>query len=408
LAVADRTRKNWAGNYCYSARELHTPNSPADVQQLVRRVDRLKALGARHSFNGIADTDSDQVSLSAFDTMLLDSAAGTVRVGAGVTYGHLAPYLDREGFALHNLASLPHISVAGACATGTHGSGSLNGNLSTAVVGMEMVTAAGDVVKPSLEGAAVGLGALGVVTELTLRVQPRFDLAQAVYERLPLAVLERHLNEIFALGYSVSLFTDWQGGLAAQMWVKRRGGNFEPELFGAKAASEKLHPLPGYPAESCTEQLGISGPWHERLPHFRLDHTPSGGDELQTEYFVPLDAAYQAIRAVEVLRDRITPLLFVSELRTIAADTLWMSPCYKRDSLAIHFTWKPEGEAVRALLPLIEAQLAPFGARPHWAKLYAMNPGSRYERLGDFRDLANQYDPAGKFRNQYLNRNVFA
>jgi xylitol oxidase len=406
--VTDSIRTNWAGNYRYNARKLHVPGSISDLQELVRGCEGLKALGARHSFNGIADSDLDQVSLEAFNGMLLDAAAGTVRVGAGVTYGHLAPYLDREGFALHNLASLPHISVAGACTTGTHGSGSGNGNLSTAVAALQMVTASGDIVKPSLDGATVGLGALGVVTEVTLRVEPRFDVAQTVYEGLSFAVLERHLEEIFSLGYSVSLFTDWQEGRAAQMWVKRRGTAFEPELFGAKAASEKLHPLPGFSAESCTEQLGEAGHWHERLPHFRMDHTPSGGDELQTEYFVPFEAAYRAILAVEVLRDRISPLLFVSELRTIDADSLWMSPCYKRASLAIHFTWKPEWEAVRVLLPLIEAQLAPFGARPHWAKLFAMRPGPLYERLEDFWELANQYDPAGKFRNRYLAANVFA
>jgi xylitol oxidase len=407
LAVTDRMRTNWAGNYRYRALQLHTPGSLSDLQELVRRCDGLKALGARHSFNGIADSDLDQVSLSAFDEMLLDATARTVRVGAGVTYGQLAPYLDRQGFALHNLASLPHISVVGACSTGTHGSGSRIGNLSTAVAALEMVTASGGIVNPPIEGAAVGLGALGVVTEVTLRVEPRFDVAQTVYEGLSFAVLERHLEDVFSLGYSVSLFTDWQDGRAAQMWVKRRGGTFEPELFGAKAASEKLHPLPGFPAESCTEQLGEPGPWHERLPHFRMDHTPSGGDELQTEYFVPLDAGYEAIRAVEALRDHITPLLFVSELRTIHADSLWMSPCYKRPSLAIHFTWKPGWEAVRKVMPLIEAQLAAFHARPHWAKLFAMTPGRLYERLEDFRELANHYDPAGKFRNRYLNTKLF-
>jgi len=398
---------NWAGNYRYQAERLHVLASVAEVQEVVRSCKRLKALGARHSFNGIADTEYDQISLSAFDEMSLDAAKETVRVGAGVTYGRLATYLDGEGFAVHNLASLPHISVAGACSTATHGSGSRNGNLSTAVAAIEMVTASGEIENPAPEAAAVGLGALGVITALTLKVQPRFEVAQTVYEGLPFAVLESHLEEIFSLGYSVSLFTDWQNGRAAQMWVKKLDSQFEPELFGATAATEKLHPLPGYAAESCTEQMGIPGPWYERLPHFRMDHTPSGGDELQTEYFVPLDEAYRAIRAVETLRERITPLLFVSELRTIAADDLWMSPCYRRPSLAIHFTWKPEWEAVRKLLPSIEEQLAPFDARPHWAKLFTMQPGKLYKRLGDFQELARSLDPQGKFRNEYLNANLF-
>ena len=405
-AVNERNRTNWAGNYRYRAERLHEPRSLAEVQNVVRGCRRVKALGARHSFNSIADTDSDQISLSTFDEMRLDPAARTVRVGAGVSYGHLAPFLDREGFAVHNMASLPHISVVGACATGTHGSGSRNGNLSTAVTGIEMVTASGEIVNPLVPGAAVGLGALGVVTSVTLRVEPRFEVAQTVYEGLSFAVLEKHLEEIFTLGYSVSLFTDWQNGRAAQMWVKRRRAAFEPELFGAKAATRKLHPLPGYPADNCTEQFGQLGPWYERLPHFRMDHTPSSGDELQTEYFVPLDAAYQAIRAVEALRDHITPLLFISELRTIEADGLWMSPCYERASLAIHFTWKPDWDAVCAVLPMIEAQLAPFGARPHWAKLFTMTPGPLYERLADFLDLTQSYDPTGKFSNDYLNRFV--
>jgi xylitol oxidase len=400
--VSDEIRTNWAGNYRYQASKLYVPRTIGELQEAVRNSGRVKALGARHSFNAIADSEEAQVSLSAFDTMQLDPMSGTVRVGAGVTYGQLAPYLDREGFAVHNLASLPHISVVGACATGTHGSGNKNGNLSTAVASIEMVSATGDLLSPPVESATVALGALGVVTHITLRVESRFEVAQTVYEGLPFAMLEKHLEEVFSSGYSVSLFTDWQNGRAAQMWVKRRGDLFEPELFGAKAATEKLHPLPGHPSESCTEQLGVAGPWHERLPHFRMDHTPSSGDELQTEYFVPLDAAYSAIRAVELLRDHITPLLFVSELRTIAGDDLWMSACYQRPSLAIHFTWKPQWAAVREVLPLIEAQLAPFGARPHWAKLFTMIPGPLYERLTDFQELMRAYDPSGKFQNPYL------
>jgi xylitol oxidase len=318
----------------------------------------------------------------------------------------LAEYLDGEGFALHNLASLPHISVGGACATATHGSGSGNGNLATAATGIELVTASGNVVKPEVENAAVGLGALGVVTHLTLRVEPRYQMAQMVYEGLAFAVLQVHLENVFALGYSVSLFTDWQKGRAAQMWVKRRDHSFEPDLFGARAAKENLHPLPGHPAESCTEQQGLAGPWHLRLPHFRMDHTPSSGEELQSEYFVPIEAGYRAIRAVEALRDQITPLLLVSELRTVAEDDLWMSPCYKRASLAIHFTWKPMWEQVRLVLPMIEAQLAPFDPRPHWAKLFTMKPAASYERLADFQELVHGLDPDGKFQNDYLVRNV--
>jgi xylitol oxidase len=409
--MLQESRKNWSGNYTYAAERLQRPQSLSDVQDLVRSGGRLKALGARHSFNGIADTRGDQISLENFKEMKLDSGSGTVKMGAGVRYGELAAYLDQEGHALHNMASLPHISVAGACATGTHGSGSGNGNLSTAVCALEMVTGNAEVVSLSrkqdgekFSGAVIALGALGVVTSVTLDVEPTFDVAQAVYLDLPFSALERNLEEIFATGYSVSLFTEWQGSRATQTWVKKRGADlsFEPELFGAKLAAEKLHPIAGYAAESCTEQLGVPGPWQERLPHFRMDHTPSSGDELQSEFFVPRESGYQAISAVEQLRDRITPLLFVSEFRTIAADQLWMSPCYRRPSLAIHFTWKPEWAAVKELLPEIEERLAPFQARPHWAKLFTKYPAALYPKLAEFAALMQQYDPAGKFRNDYL------
>jgi alditol oxidase len=415
-------RKNWSGNYQYSTDRLHLPKSTEEVQKIVKSCKELKALGTRHSFNGIADTTGDQISLKNFDEMKLDHRSRTVTVGAGVPYGRLAPYLDSNGYALHNLASLPHISVAGACATATHGSGSKNGNLSTAVSAMEFVTADGEVATLSRErdgdrfhGAVVSLGGFGVVTKLTLDVQPTFQVKQAVYENLSLGQLETHLDEIFASGYSVSLFTDWQNHRATQVWIKRRvekgsDPSFKPEFFGAKLATRKLHPLAGHSAENCTEQEGIPGPWYERLPHFRMNFTPSSGEELQSEFFVPRDKAYRAILAVEKLRDQITPHLFISEFRTIEADNLWMSPCYKRSAMAIHFTWKPEWPAVRSVLPAIEEQLAPFGARPHWAKLFTMSPSrlqSLYEKLPDYQAVLKHYDPSGKFRNAYLSRNIY-
>lgn len=398
----DAVRKNWAGNYEFRASRVHVPQSVAEVQEIVRDASHLKATGTRHSFNAIADTAGEQVSLEHFTQISLDSKSRTVAVGAGITYGRLSAYLYRNGFALHNLASLPHISVAGACATATHGSGNKNGNLSTAVSGMEMVTADGDIVQLA-RGLAVHLGALGVVTELTLDVQPAFEMRQVVYENLPFEQLEGHLDEIFASGYSVSLFTDWQNRRATQVWVKDRAdAEFPDEFFGAKRASRNLHPLPGFSAEHCTEQMGVPGPGCERLPHFRMNFTPSGGDELQSEYFVARNDGYQAILAVEELRDRITPHLFITELRTIGADDLWMSTCYQRPSLSIHFTWRPEWEAVRNLLPAIEQKLEPFDARPHWAKLFIMSPSHLYPKLPAFKELCNAFDPDGKFRNEYL------
>jgi xylitol oxidase len=313
--------------------------------------------------------------------------------------------------------------VAGAIATATHGSGVHNGNLATAVSGLEIVTADGGTLKLSrdkdgerFKAAVVGLGSLGVVTRVMLDVQPTYQVAQSVYENLSLDHLKTHLDEIFSSGYSVSVFTDWQNHEGTQVWIKRRlapgdKNEWTPEFFGAKLATQKLHPLAGHDAESCTEQQGIPGPWYERLPHFRMNFTPSSGRELQTEYLIPRSRGYEAILAVETLRDRITPHLFITELRTIAADDLWMSTAYRRDSLAIHFTWKPEWPEVSQVLPLIEKQLEPFDARPHWGKLFTTAPSqlqSRYVRLAEFETMLKRLDPKGKFRNDFINNNLYS
>lgn len=415
-------RTNWAGNYTFHTNNLHQPATLEEVQQVVKSCTKLRALGARHSFNGIADSTENQISLKQLNQIDLDTKSKTVTVGAGVTYGQLAPYIDSGGFAVHNLASLPHVSVVGACATATHGSGSNNGNLSTAVSAIEFVAADGSIhhLSRAKDGdqflaAAVNLGALGIITRITLDVQPTFQVAQSVYENLSISQLEHHLDEIFLSGYSVSLFTDWQNHRITQVWIKRRldpgtPTTFAPEFFGAKLATKKLHPLAGHSAENCTDQQGIPGPWYERLPHFKMNFTPSSGAELQTEYFVPRDHAYQAILAVEQLRDHITPHLFITELRTIAADNLWMSMAYQRPSMAIHFTWKPEWPDVQKVLPRIEEKLATFNARPHWAKLFTTPPATlhhHYPKMPAYQALLKQYDPQGKFRNQFINTNIF-
>src|SRR5882724_6327557 len=414
---------NWAGNIGYSTERLESSASLEEVRAFVKRQNRMKVLGTRHCFNTITDSRDYLLSLKPMEDVVVDSAARTVTVGAGLTYGKLSPILHDKGFALHNLASLPHISVAGACSTGTHGSGEKNGNLATAVAALEFVTAAGQVVKlfrakdgADFRGAVVGLGAIGVITNITLDVQPTFLMRQYVYENLPLRQMADNFDAIEASAYSVSLFTDWQEQRVNEVWLKsrmERGQAFDakPEFYGAKLATKNLHPIAELSAENCTEQMGVPGPWYERLPHFRMGFTPSAGKELQSEYFVPREHAVEAILAVERLRDQIGPHLLISEIRAIAADDLLMSPCYKQASVTLHFTWKPDWPAVRALLPVIEKELAPFKARPHWGKLFAMSPAqlrSVYgERLTEFVELANKFDPKGKFRNDFLNKNIF-
>jgi alditol oxidase len=416
--------QNWAGNITYSTDNVFYPTSVQEVQQLVKAHNKIKALGTRHCFNIIADSKDNLLSSRDFNKLVsLDANAKTVTVEGGMKYGELAPILDAKGFALHNLASLPHISVAGAITTATHGSGVKNGNLSTAVTALEIVTASGDVVHLSKDkdgekfyAAVVGLGAIGVITKVTLAIQPTYMMRQYVYENMPLSQLAAHFDEIVSAGYSVSLFHDWQTENINEVWIKSRvddtsNSTSKPAFFGATPAVKNMHPIAALSAENCTEQMGVPGPWYERLPHFKMGFTPSSGKELQAEYFVPHRHAVEAILAIQKMGKAIGPHLFITEVRTIAADNLWMSPCYKQDSVTIHFTWKQETDAVNKLLPLIEKELSLFNAKPHWGKLFTMSSAvldARYEKYADFKKMIKEYDPTGKFRNQFLDRNIYS
>jgi alditol oxidase len=409
--------KNWAGNYAYRARKLHRPSTIGQVQEIIANAPSVRVLGSRHSFNDIADS-SELITLEAMPTdVVVDHGAGTISFNAALKYGELVRTLDEEGVALHNLASLPHISVAGAVATATHGSGETNGNLATAVVGLELVTSGGEIIEisrdePDFDGLVVGLGALGAVTRITLEVEPAYEVRQRVFEGLSWEALFEHFDEIISSGYSVSIFTRWDETID-QVWVKSRVTD-EPEqvendLFGAAAAAVDRHPILGLDAGSCTPQLGRAGPWAERLPHFRMGFTPSSGEELQTEYLCPRRYAVEAIEAVRSLADGIRPILQVSEIRAVAADRLWMSMNYGQDTVGIHFTWKPERDAVEEMLVQLESALAPFGARPHWGKLFnadAATLAPLYERMSDFVRLVERLDPRGAFRNPWLKARV--
>ena len=409
--------KNWAGNYTYRAQKLHRPSTIEQVQEIIANAPGVRVLGSRHSFNDIADS-SELITLEAMPMdVVVDHEADTVSFNAALKYGELVHTLNAEGVALHNLASLPHISVAGAVATATHGSGETNGNLATAVVGLEFVTSGGEIIdasrgEPDFDGLVVGLGALGAVTRITLDVEPAYEVRQRVFEGLSWEALFEHFDEIISCGYSVSIFTRW-GETIDQVWVKSRVTDepeqVESDLFEAAAATVDRHPILGLDASSCTPQLGRAGPWADRLPHFRMGFTPSSGEELQSEYLVPRRYAVEAIEAVRSLADEIRPILQVSEIRAVAADGLWMSMNYGQDTVGIHFTWKPEREAVEDMLVQLETALVPFEARPHWGKLFDANGeaiASLYERMPDFIGLIERLDPRGAFRNSWLEAHV--
>jgi alditol oxidase len=408
---------NWAGTHVFGAATIHRPTTRDEVRQIVARAPRVRVLGSRHSFSAMADS-AELVSLEGLPAdVVVDHAAGTVTCNAGLKYGELATALAAEGVALHNLASLPHISIAGAVATATHGSGNANGNLATAVRGLELVTSTGDVVTAhrgdaDFDGLVVGLGALGAVTRITLAIEPTYEVRQRVFEGLSWEALFESYDAISASGYSVSVFTRW-GETVDQVWVKSRVTDApeqeRAELFGAVAATVDRHPILGLDPVNCTPQLGVPGAWSDRLPHFRMGFTPSKGEEIQSEYHVARPHAAAAIQAVRELADTLRPVLLVCEVRTIAADALWMSPQYGQATVALHFTWTREPEAVAVAVADLEAALAPFEPRPHWGKVFLADAATlapRYERLPDFARLARRLDPRGAFRNDWLAAHV--
>ncbi|MCP2635470.1 FAD-binding protein [Microbacterium sp. HD4P20] len=421
MSVATGTigERNWASNLVYGSERILAPRSIEELADAVRSASRVKALGSRHCFNTIADTDGVHIVTRELPAeVAVDSERRVVRVAAGLRYGDVAPRLDSEGWALANLASLPHISLAGAVATGTHGSGDAVASLAASVAAVELVTADGQTRRfargeADFDGVVVSLGALGVVTALELDIVPTFDIAQTVYERLPLDAVLDDLDAVTGLGYSVSMFHTWRDpAVVDQLWVKRRAdaaGTAPAEVLGSARSAVKRHPLPDVSAASCTDQLGEPGPWFARLPHFKLEFTPSNGDELQSEYLVPRRNAVAAISALRELAPRVAPLLQVCELRTVARDDLWLSPASETDVLGLHFTWKPDQPGVEALLPTIEAALAPLEARPHWGKLFTLEGADQrmpqlYPRWNDFAALRDRLDPRGVFRNDFLAR----
>ncbi|MGW4525282.1 FAD-binding protein [Amycolatopsis sp. NPDC004378] len=410
------SESNWAGNHTYAADAVITPRTLDEVRAAVVAAPHVKALGSRHCFTDIADAPGGVLlDLSALDVPV-EIGDGTVTVSGSARYGDFAAQLHEAGFALPNLASLPHITVAGSVATGTHGSGRRQPGLASAVSAVELVTANGELrtftrAHDEFPGLVVGLGAFGVVTRLTLDLVPTFDVRQDVFDGLPWEAAFEHFDEIENAGYSVSMFTNWVNATIDQVWIKSRVYAFteRSEVFGAVPADGPRHPAhaAGIAAGNCTPQQGVPGPWHERLPHFALAFTPSVGDELQSEYFVPYRDAVAALKAVREIGDVLAPVLLVSEIRAIAGDRLWLSPCHGGDRVALHFTWQPRQAEVEAVLPVLEERLAPFGARPHWGKLFHTAAG-HYPRQDDFGALAGKLDPAGKFRNPFLTRHVFS
>ena len=414
------TERNWAGNLTYRASTIAHPETVHELGALLGQGGPVRFLGSRHCFNDIADTDGVLIALDRLPTVFEVNANRTaVKVAGAARYGDIAPLLEAEGLALANLASLPHISIAGAVATGTHGSGDAIGSLASAVRGLTILTPAGETRTlergdADFDGAVVSLGALGAVLDVTLDVEPTYEVAQHVFERPDWDAVLADFDDVTSIGTSVSLFSTWERtDFVDQIWVKQRQPEAREaareslfEKLGAVPAVSKRHPILGVDPVACTEQLGVAGPWFERLAHFKLEFTPSAGAEIQSEYLVPRADAVAAIQAVRTLAGQIAPLLLVNEIRTVRADDLWLSSSHGTDAVGLHFTWKPDEAAVRALLPTIEAAL-PETARPHWGKVFTLDGAetrSRYSRWDDFAALAARFDPERRLVNPYLER----
>lgn len=404
---------NWSGTVTFQDSSFAEPASISELQEIISVSPKVRARGSAHCFNDIADTTAVAISLQKLSGQIeINKESQTVRVPAGMKYGELAVALHERGWAIHNMASLPHISVAGAVATATHGSGVGNGNLATAVRSLEIVLPDGSLKRISkgeanFEGYVVGLGLTGVVLNLDLVIEPTFNVAQTVYRGMSRESYAANLDQIMSLAYSVSYFTTWAAAGGGEVWAKFKTGTTAPsELFEAYPATSNRHPLPGLNPEPCTEQMAVSGPWHLRLPHFKMEFTPSAGDEIQSEFFVARKDAPAAITALETIAPQINEILWVTEIRAIAADDLWMSPHYQRDSIGIHFTWK-KVDAVYEMVKVVEATLAPFGYRPHLGKVFSASPeyfASVMPKIEDFKKFATEIDPTNKFGNDFTNR----
>jgi len=405
--------QNWSKNIDFNDRQYFQPETLAELQEIVRTHPKIRARGSAHSFNEIANTSSYSINLLKMPKVIeVNSDSKSVKVSAGLTYGELAPELQKQGWALNNLASLPHISIAGSVSTGTHGSGMKNQNLANQVLSLDIVTAEGELrqidrANPAFNALVVGLGLGGIVYQYELKIEPTYQVRQVIYPEIPLDILQRNFEQIMGTAYSVSYFTDWSSAQVGNLWCKFRDSEVIPDSVGGSAkADKKFHPIPSVDPVACTDQLGIPGEWHQRIPHFKLEFTPSVGEEIQSEFFVDRKDAPAAIQAVSELGLEITPLLWITELRTFAADQLWLSGAFERDVLAIHFTWK-KVDAIYPVIEKVEAALRPFNYRPHWGKVFTADATylkSVYPKMSEFKALAEALDPTSKFENSFTRR----
>jgi xylitol oxidase len=409
--------KNWAGNLTFSAKEFIEIDNISKLQQVVSNSQGVKVLATGHSFNAIGDTKYTLISLKNLSNGIeIDSQNAQALIPAGMSYADAARYLESNGWAFSNMASLGEVTIAGAISTGTHGSGSNNGVLSTSVVGLEIVLGSGELItidesnSEEFAGFVISLGSLGVFTKIKMKIVPSFSVKQFVYENIGIQAVAENFDTVFNSAYSVSYFSNWAKNSTGQIWMKflddSSSDNLSDNWLGANQAKAKQHPVKINNPDPCTDQLGISGKWLYRLPHFKLDSSPASGDEVQTEYLVDRKYVNEYIQDLRTIGDEIAPRVYATEIRTIKSDELWLSGAYQRETVGFHFTWK-KSDTLVDFLPRIEEILGKHDGRPHWAKLFSVKSdelSARYPKYSNFEALLKKYDPKKKFRNKFIDQ----
>ncbi len=421
--------KNWAGNQrCVPAR-THEPRSADDVAAIVRAAaeagERVKVIGGAHSFTDVAMTDGHLLSLDTLD-QVLGVDGNDVRVQAGIRLHRLNDELAARGLAMPNLGDIDRQSIAGAVSTATHGTGAGLGNIATTIVGLELVTGDGSIVRADetndpelLRVARVGLGALGILTEVTLRCVPAFNL-RAVETIEPLADVLADFGGVMRSTDHVEFY--WMPG-ARRCQVKRNSRTAEPARPQPKLAYVRDKWIAENLAFGTVCRVGrrfptlapkvaklVTSAASERDLIDRSDRifcSPRRVHFVEMEYGVPFDAVPDAIARIGSLVSGLPfPPLFPIEVRASRGDDIPLSTANGRDSgwIAVHQYIDTPYEAY---FQGVEQIMNDYGGRPHWGKLHfqsRLTLSHRYPEWNVFRDARDRLDPQRTFANPYLDR----